>query len=139
MEKVRNILAKLDASTDSKKEELIAESLIRGIFMHKLERETLLNTLSLSKDDVQILQGFSVKISKIAEDLKERNIKTRDHNLCINSHTTECSLDKKGPKIRRSYTLNYRENCAEISNSEGLCKRERSRRFSGIREHRATC
>lgn len=54
---------------------LITESLIRGVFIHKQERESILNSLKMSKDDCEIINEFSKLLDDFVGQLRSKDIK----------------------------------------------------------------
>jgi len=57
------------------KDEIITESLIRGVFIHIQEKESILDSLEISEDEYNIIDEFSNKLSKFINHLQERDIK----------------------------------------------------------------
>lgn len=57
------------------KDELIAESLIRGVFIYKQECENLLEHLNVGIDGKRIVEEFNSKLKDFSEKLRERDVK----------------------------------------------------------------
>jgi len=57
------------------KDELITESLIRGVFIHRQEKENILDSLDVSEEEYRVIDEFSNQIRKFINQLRERNIK----------------------------------------------------------------
>ncbi|MEM3859583.1 MAG: hypothetical protein QW478_09300 [Candidatus Micrarchaeaceae archaeon] len=57
-----------------KRKELIAENLIRGIFLHEHQRNEILNSLN-SVESKEIIEAFSNKLKNFTDKLRDRNIK----------------------------------------------------------------
>lgn len=57
------------------REDLIAESVIRGIFIHEQEREALIKSLDISSKDKEIIKTFSEKLREFTNKLCERDVK----------------------------------------------------------------
>ena len=57
------------------KDKLITESLIRGVFIHKQEKENILDSLNISKEEYIVINEFSNKIDEFINRLRERDIK----------------------------------------------------------------
>ncbi len=73
-EALRIIEGKPERSRYSK-DELITESLIRGVFIHKQERENILGSLNVSEEEYIMIDDFSNQIKKFINKLRERDIK----------------------------------------------------------------
>ena len=57
------------------RDELITESLIRGVFIHRQEKENILDSLNISKEEYILIEKFTDKIERFVNQLRERNIK----------------------------------------------------------------
>ena len=57
------------------REELITESVVRGIFIHEQERDILLENLDINSEDKRIIDTFSKKLREFTNRLRERDIK----------------------------------------------------------------
>jgi len=57
------------------KDELITESLIRGVFIHRQEKENILSLLKISKEEYRVIDEFSHHLGKFIKQLQERDIK----------------------------------------------------------------
>ncbi len=57
------------------KDELITESLIRGIFIYRQEKENILNSLEISEEEQEIINEFSRQLQRFINNLRERDIK----------------------------------------------------------------
>ncbi len=57
------------------REELITESLIRGIFIHENQKEDIINSLNISQEEKEIIDEFNEKLKDFAKKLRERDIK----------------------------------------------------------------
>jgi len=73
--KVEQILEKKPESSKYTREELIAENVIRGIFIHEQEREELLKSLGINSEDKKIIETFSEKLKEFTNKLRERDVK----------------------------------------------------------------
>ncbi len=56
-------------------EELITESVIRGIFIHEQEKEALLKGLNINSKDKKIIEKFFEKLGDFTNKLRERDVK----------------------------------------------------------------
>jgi len=74
-EKAEQILKSKPEKSRYTREELIAESVIRGIFIHEQEREALLKSLDISSEDKEIIEKFSEKLREFTNKLRERDVK----------------------------------------------------------------
>jgi len=54
---------------------LITESIIRGIFLHKIERNNIFRKLGLSEKEIEKIKNFEDKLIRFSSNLKERKIK----------------------------------------------------------------
>jgi hypothetical protein len=72
-EEAEKILLKKPENSRFTREELIVENVIRGVFIHR-EKE-LLNKLSLSPSDKQIIETFSHELTNFVDNLRKRNVK----------------------------------------------------------------
>ena len=57
------------------RDELITESLIRGVFIHRQERENILHSLNISKKEYIVIEKFSRQIEEFINQLRKRDIK----------------------------------------------------------------
>jgi hypothetical protein len=57
------------------REELIAESIIRGIFIHKQQKDEILGSLNINSNDRKIIDEFSDKLNTFSEKLRRKDIK----------------------------------------------------------------
>jgi len=57
------------------REELIVESVIRGIFIHEQERKVLLENLDINSEDKKITETFSEKLREFTDKLRKRDVK----------------------------------------------------------------
>lgn len=57
------------------KDELITESLIRGVFIHRQEKENILDSLNVSREEYRLIDEFSNLIKEFINKLRERDIK----------------------------------------------------------------
>jgi hypothetical protein len=57
------------------REELIAESVIRGIFIHEQEKNELIESLNINSRDEKIIKTFSEKLKEFTNKLRERDVK----------------------------------------------------------------
>lgn len=74
-EEAEKILKKKTESSRYKREDLIVENIIRGIFIHEYERNKLLERLCINEKDKMIIDSFSKKLKKFTDKLRERDIK----------------------------------------------------------------
>lgn len=75
-EEAERILKSKPTKSRYTREELIVESVIRGIFIHEQEREALLESLDInSGDNKKIIEIFSKKLKEFTNKLRERNVK----------------------------------------------------------------
>jgi len=74
-EKAETILESKPKKSSYKTEELITESIIRGIFIHEEERGELLESLNINSEDKEVIEHFSKKIEEFTNGLRERDIK----------------------------------------------------------------
>ena len=74
-EEARRILETKTEISRYSKDELITESLIRGLFIHKQERDDILDSLNISEDERKLLNKFSDQLEKFIIQLQERDIR----------------------------------------------------------------
>ena len=74
-EKAETFLKSKPKKSSYKTEELITESIIRGIFIHEEERGELLESLNINSEDKEVIEHFSKKIEEFTNSLRERDIK----------------------------------------------------------------
>jgi len=73
--KAEQILKSKPEGSRYTREELIVESVIRGIFIHEQEREVLLENLDINSEDKKIIETFSEKLRDFTDKLRKRDIK----------------------------------------------------------------
>ncbi|ALV61994.1 hypothetical protein ADU37_CDS02950 [Thermococcus sp. 2319x1] len=73
--KAEQILKSKPKKSRYTREELIAESVIRGIFIHEQERDELLKSLDINSEDKKIIETFSEKLKEFTNKLRERDVK----------------------------------------------------------------
>jgi hypothetical protein len=116
-EAVRIIESKPKKSRYSK-DELITESLIRGVFIHRQEKENILNALEISEEEHRIIDEFSNRLEKFIDQLRDRDVKP----IAIiaisipNGLLKEKYLDKfvSGKDYARSARYHYEDGIFEI-------------------------
>ncbi len=74
-EKAEKILKSKPEKSRYTREELIVESVIRGIFIHEQEREVLLKKLNINSEDEETIATFSEKLKDFTNKLREKDIK----------------------------------------------------------------
>jgi len=74
-EKVEQILKSKPEQSRHTREELIAESVIRGIFIHEQEKSELLKSLNINSGDEKIIETFSEQLKEFTNKLRERDVK----------------------------------------------------------------
>jgi hypothetical protein len=74
-ERAEQILKSKPEQSRYTREELITESIIRGIFIHELEKNELLKSLYINSDDKRIIETFSEKLKEFTNKLRERDVK----------------------------------------------------------------
>ncbi len=74
-EKAERILKSKPEKSRYTREELIAESIIRGIFIHEQERNVILESLDIDSEDKKIIESFSKKLKEFSNRLRKRDIK----------------------------------------------------------------
>jgi len=74
-ERVEEILMSKPEKSRYTREELITESIIRGIFIYEQERDAILENLDISLEDRKAIETFSEKLKKFTDKLRERDIK----------------------------------------------------------------
>ncbi len=74
-EKAKQLLMRKPEKSLYTYEELVTESIIRGIFVHEQERESLLNGLNIKSKDEKIIERFSEKLKDFTSKLRERDVK----------------------------------------------------------------
>lgn len=112
------ILEKKPESSKYKREELIAESVIRGIFIHEQERDELLKSLNINQENKKIIENFSEKLKEFTKKLRERNVKP----IAIiaisipNGLLKEKYLDKfvSGKNYSKSARYHYKDGIFEV-------------------------
>jgi len=72
---VRKVLESKPPKSRYTREELISESLIRGIFIHKQQEPSILKSLKINKSDIKIINKFSVQLKGFTDKIRNRNIK----------------------------------------------------------------
>ena len=73
--KAKQILKSKPQKSRYTREELIAESVIRGIFVHEQERDELFKSLDIGSEDKKIIEAFSEKLKEFTNKLRERDVK----------------------------------------------------------------
>ena len=74
-ERVEEILMSKPEKSRYTREELITESIIRGIFIYEQERDAILENLDINLEDRKAIETFSEKLKKFTDKLRERDIK----------------------------------------------------------------
>ncbi|MEM2599922.1 MAG: hypothetical protein QW482_09520 [Thermoproteota archaeon] len=74
-EKARKILNSKPRESRYTREELIVESLIRGIFVYEQQRNEILQSLHITQESMEIIGTFSKQLRCFTEKLRDRNIK----------------------------------------------------------------
>jgi hypothetical protein len=74
-ERAKQLLKKKPEQSKYTREELISESIIRGIFIHEQQRNEILESLNVDSNDRMIIDKFSEKLNTLSEKLRERDIK----------------------------------------------------------------
>ena len=74
-EEARRILEGKPEKSKYSIDELISESLIRGVFIHRQEKENILDSLQISEDEYGVIEKFCNQLAKFVERLEERDIK----------------------------------------------------------------
>lgn len=74
-EKAIKIIESKPEKSRYSKDELITESLIRGVFMHKQEKENILTSLEIFEEEYRIIDEFSNQVEEFINQLRERDIK----------------------------------------------------------------
>lgn len=114
----KEILKKKPESAQYTREELIAESVIRGIFLHEQEREALLRSLDINLEDKKIIEAFSEELRKFTEKLREKDVKpiTIIAISIPNGLLKEKYLDKfvSGKNYSKSARYHYEDGIFEI-------------------------
>lgn len=75
IEAAQKIMYSKPKKSSYSKNELITESIIRGVFIHEQEREKILKKLNFSEQERKNLSIFSEKIVNFIEELRKRDIK----------------------------------------------------------------
>lgn len=100
------------------REELIAESVIRGIFIHEQEREALFKSLDISSEDKKIIETFSKKLREFSNKLREKDVKPIAIIIISlpNGLLKEKYLDKfvSGKNYSKSARYHYEDGIFEI-------------------------
>ena len=73
--RARQLLESKPEKSRYTREELIAESLIRGIFIHEGQRQEILNSLKINKKEKKIIEKFSNDLKDFTEKIRERDIR----------------------------------------------------------------
>lgn len=74
-DKAKQILKSKPEKSRYTREELIAESVIRGTFIHEQERDELLKSLDINSEDKKIIETFSKKLKEFTNKLRARDVK----------------------------------------------------------------
>ncbi len=74
-EEARKIIESQPEKSRYSKDYLITESLIRGVFIHKQEKQNILNSINISQDDYKIINEFSEHLDDFIRQLESRDIK----------------------------------------------------------------
>jgi hypothetical protein len=74
-EEIKKLLEERPEMARYSREDLIAESLIRGAFVHKLEKENIFESLKISEDDKKKIEKFESKLKEFINKLRDKNIK----------------------------------------------------------------
>lgn len=121
-EEMKKILEERPEKSRYSREELISESLIRGVFIHKQERKNILHSLQLSLAQHKVVEEFEDRLTKFVEELRERNIKP----IAIiaislpNGLLKDKYLDKfvSGKDYARSARYHYKDGIFEVIKEE---------------------
>jgi hypothetical protein len=73
--KAREILESKPEKSRYTREELIAESLIRGIFIHEQQRKEIISNLRLNDRELKIIEKFANDLKEFTDKIRERDIK----------------------------------------------------------------
>lgn len=73
--KAKEILESKPEKSRYTREELIAESLIRGIFVHEQQRNEIINSLNISNGERKAIEKFSNDLKDFTEKIRQRDIK----------------------------------------------------------------
>ncbi|MGC8622249.1 MAG: hypothetical protein ACP5U0_10075 [Caldisphaera sp.] len=74
-EEIKKLLEERTETARYSREDLIAESLIRGAFVHKLEKENIFKSLKISEEDKKKIEKFESKLKEFIDKLRDKNIK----------------------------------------------------------------
>ncbi len=74
-EQSKRLLEKKPKRSPFRKDELITESLIRGVFIHEQEKENILTSLKISEEEYKVINEFSNQLEEVIDKLRERDIK----------------------------------------------------------------
>lgn len=121
-EETRKILEGKSEKSRYSRDELISESLIRGVFIHRQEKEDILNSLQLSEDEYRVIEEFYNQLTEFVEGLRERDIKP----IAViaislpNGLLKEKYLDKfvSGKDYARSARYHYEDGIFEVIKEE---------------------
>jgi hypothetical protein len=74
-ERAKQILSSKPEKSRYTREELISESIIRGIFIHEQQKDEILKSLNIDIYDRKIIDRFSEELNKFSENLRRRDVK----------------------------------------------------------------
>ena len=74
-EEAKRIIESRPNKSRHSKDELITESLIRGIFLHNQEKEKILESLQISANELDIIKSFSDQLGEFVKQLQDKDIK----------------------------------------------------------------
>lgn len=74
-EDIEKLLSRKPESSRYSYEDLIADSVIRGIFLHEQARGELLKALGIGSQELDIIDKFSSKLSELADNLRKKDVK----------------------------------------------------------------
>ncbi len=73
--KARKILESKPEKSRYTREELIAESLIRGMFIHEQQRKEIISNLRINDRELKIIEKFASDLKEFTDKIRERDIK----------------------------------------------------------------
>ena len=121
-EEVLKMLESKPEKSQYTRDQLITESLIRGIFVHGQEKENILKALNISEKEYNLIDEFSRKLSEFISQLRDRDVKP----IAIiaislpNGLLKEKYLDKfvSGKSYARSARYHYKDGVFEVIKEE---------------------
>ena len=74
-QRAEELLNRKPPKGSSPRKNIIAENIIRGIFIHEQQRNKLLSSLNITEEDKTVMETFSKELKEFTDKLRERDVK----------------------------------------------------------------